>query len=102
MASKMSFVELFNDIGKYIDDPMSCWKYVVRWKRGIVDTKEPGCFCKDQVYLEGAVEILQNRKTLDFHGLYCGKMSLDDLARPSIAKKLQKDKIKLPPIMDNM
>ena len=58
MASKMSFVELFNDIGKYIDDPMSCWKYVVRWKRGIVDTKEPGCFCKDQVYLEGAVEIL--------------------------------------------
>ena len=38
MASKMSFVELFEDINKYLDDPMTCWKYTVRWKRGIVDT----------------------------------------------------------------
>ena len=29
-------------------------------------------------------------------------MSLDDLARPAIAKKLRKEKIRLPLIMENM
>ena len=52
--------------------------------------------------MEGAVEILQNRKFIDFVGLHCGKISLYDLQRPSIAKKLKKDKIKLPSIMDSM
>ena len=58
MASKMSFVELFKEVGKYIDDPEGCWKLTIRWKRGTVETKEPGGFYKDQVYLEGAVQIL--------------------------------------------
>ena len=35
-------------------------------------------------------------------GLHCGKISLYDLQRPSIAKKLKKDKIKLPSIMGSM
>ena len=38
---------------------------------------------------------------MDFYGLLCGKISFDDLMKPNIAKKLEKDKIKLPPIFEN-
>jgi hypothetical protein len=31
--------------------------------------------------LEGAVSILRERKTLDFYGLCCGKISLEDMKR---------------------
>jgi hypothetical protein len=47
MASKMSFVDLFNDLEKYIDNPKRRWKCVVRVKRGITDTGEPGGLYKD-------------------------------------------------------
>jgi len=46
-ASQMSFVDLFNDIGKYIDDLMSRWRYCLRVKRGLTDTSEPGGLYKD-------------------------------------------------------
>jgi hypothetical protein len=55
MASKLSFVDLFNDLEKYIDNPKRRWKCVVRVKRGITDTGEIGGLYKDQVYLEGAI-----------------------------------------------
>ena len=55
MASKMSFVDLFNDLEKYIDNPRRRLKCVIRVKRGIIDTSEPGGLYKDQVYLEGAI-----------------------------------------------
>jgi len=55
MASKMSFVDLFNDLEKYIDNPKRRWKCVVRVKRGIMDTGEAGGLYKDQVYMEGAI-----------------------------------------------
>jgi hypothetical protein len=47
MASKMSFVDLFNDLEKYIDNAKRRWKCVVRVKRGISDTGEPGGLYKD-------------------------------------------------------
>jgi len=47
MASKMSFVDLFNDLEKYIDNARRRWKCVVRVKRGIQDTGEPGGLYKD-------------------------------------------------------
>jgi len=46
-ASEMSFVDLFNDIGKYIDDEHSRWKFVLRVKRGLCDTSQPGGLYKD-------------------------------------------------------
>lgn len=101
-ASKMGFVELFNDIKKYIDDKYSRWKFVLRVKRGLMDTSEPGGLYKDQVYLEGAVAILRERKTLDFHGLCCGKISLEDMKRLGAAKKLKKEQIKIPTFMRDM
>jgi hypothetical protein len=91
MASKMSFVDLFNDLEKYIDNSRRRWKCVVRVKRGISDTGEPGGLYKDQVYLEGAIQILRERTNIDFLGLYCGKLSLEDLKRPMIEKRIKKD-----------
>lgn len=91
MASKLSFVDLFNDLEKYIDHPRRRWKCVVRVKRGIADTGEPGGLYKDQVYLEGAIQILRERQAIDFIALYCGKLSLDDLKRPMIEKRLKKE-----------
>ena len=64
---------------KYIGDPHRRWKYVMRVKRGLVNTEEPGGFYKDQVYLRGAMDILRNRKKFDVEDLYCGKIALADL-----------------------
>lgn len=101
-ASQMSFVDLFNDIKKYIDEKHSRWKFVLRVKRGLMDTSEPGGLYKDQVYLEGAVNILRERRTLDFHGLCCGKISMEDMKRLAAQKKLKKEIIKIPPFMRDM
>ena len=99
----MSFVDLFNDLEKYIDNPKRRWKCVVRVKRGITDTGEPGGLYKDQVYLEGAIQILRERTNIDFLGLYCGKLSLEDLKRPMIEKRIKKDGgLILPTFMSNM
>ncbi len=55
MASKLGFVDLFNDLEKYIDNPRRRFKLTLRVKRGLTDTSEPGGLYKDQVYLEGAI-----------------------------------------------
>jgi hypothetical protein len=47
MASKMSFVDLFNDLEKYIDNPRRRLKCVIRVKRGLIDTYEAGGLYKD-------------------------------------------------------
>ena len=46
-ASEMSFSELYKDIGKYVDDPVRRYKYVLRVKRGLNDTSQPGGLYKD-------------------------------------------------------
>lgn len=74
----------------------------MRVKRGQEDTSVPGGYYKDKAYLEGIVQILQDRKNLDFYGLYCGKMSLEDLKKPNITKKMKKENIKIPHIMQDM
>jgi len=101
-ASKMSFLDLFNHIGQYIDCPRSRFKYTLRVKRGMTDTSQAGGLYKDQVYLEGAVSVLRERKTLDFHGMCCGKISIEDMKRLSAQKKLKKEGIKIPPFMQDM
>ena len=98
-ASKMSFVELFDDIAKYIDDKMRRFKFVVRLKRGLRDTGEPGGLYKDQVYLKGAVLLLQDRNNLDWEGLCSGKISLEDLRKPHIQKKIRREELIIPPFM---
>jgi len=46
-ASEMSFVDLFNDLERYVDNPRKRWKYVLRVKRGMTDSGEPGGLYKD-------------------------------------------------------
>ena len=43
----MSFVELFNDLDKYIDNPRRRFKCVLRVKRGLIETGEAGGLYKD-------------------------------------------------------
>ncbi|XP_032498138.1 uncharacterized protein KIAA0895 homolog isoform X2 [Phocoena sinus] len=81
-ASHMSFCALFKDIGKFVKDPNTRWDYCVRAKRGWTDTSQPGCFSKDQVYLDGILQILRYRETIDFHLLTAlGKVSYEDVDR---------------------
>lgn len=59
-------------------------------KRGIADTSKPcgillnylGMY-KDQIYFLGALEILKNRKRLNFIHMYSGKISVEDCLRLS-------------------
>uniref|UniRef100_A0A8D1CKJ2 KIAA0895 n=1 Tax=Sus scrofa TaxID=9823 RepID=A0A8D1CKJ2_PIG len=81
-ASQMSFCELFKDTGRFVKDPNTRWDYCVRAKRGWTDTSKPGCFSKDQVYLDGILQILRYRETIDFHLLTAlGKVSYEDVDR---------------------
>uniref|UniRef100_A0A8D0DZ97 Microtubule associated tyrosine carboxypeptidase 2 n=1 Tax=Salvator merianae TaxID=96440 RepID=A0A8D0DZ97_SALMN len=81
-ASQMSFKDLFQDIGKFVTDPNTRWDYCVRAKRGWSDTSLPGCFSKDQVYLDGILRILRYRHSIDFHLLTAlGKVSYEDVDR---------------------
>nr|XP_056718564.1 microtubule-associated tyrosine carboxypeptidase 1 [Euleptes europaea] len=79
-ASHMSFCELFRDLDRYVQDAGVRWEYCVRAKRGQTDTSKPGCFSKDQVYLDGILRILRHRQTIDFHLLAAlGKVSYEDI-----------------------
>ncbi|XP_063169083.1 microtubule-associated tyrosine carboxypeptidase 1 isoform X2 [Candoia aspera] len=79
-ASHMSFCELFHDLGRYVQDAGVRWEYCVRAKRGQADTSLPGCFSKDQVYLQGILQILRHRQTIDFRLLAAlGKVSFEDV-----------------------
>ncbi|XP_060103629.1 putative tyrosine carboxypeptidase MATCAP2 [Heteronotia binoei] len=81
-ASRMSFSELFQDIGRFVKDPNTRWDYCVRAKRGSTDTSQPGCFSKDQVYLDGILRILRYRQSIDFCLLTAlGKVSYEDVER---------------------
>ena len=102
MASSMSFVDLFKDLEKYVDNPVSRWKVALRVKRGLTDTSKKGGLYKDQVYLEGAVKILSLRSHLDFKRLLCGKISLTDYHRPEIVDILNYEGQILPPFMEDM
>ncbi|XP_048648284.1 uncharacterized protein KIAA0895-like homolog isoform X3 [Marmota marmota marmota] len=79
-AARMSFRQLFQDLARYVQDADVRWEYCVRAKRGQTDTSKPGCFSKDQVYLDGIVRILRHRQTIDFPLLTSlGKVSYEDV-----------------------
>ncbi|XP_023606801.1 uncharacterized protein KIAA0895 homolog isoform X1 [Myotis lucifugus] len=81
-ASRLSFCQLFQDIGKFVKDPNTRWDYCVRAKRGCTDTAQPGCFSKDQVYLDGILQLLRHRDSIDFPLLTAlGKVSYEDVDR---------------------
>ena len=75
---------------------------MLRVKRGLADTSKPGGLYKDQVYLEGAMTLLQERRNIDWKGFYSAKLNLEDLKRPKIMKKLIKDDIVLPKFVEDV
>ncbi|XP_060553320.1 putative tyrosine carboxypeptidase MATCAP2 [Ruditapes philippinarum] len=90
----LSLKELFKDLGQFVSDPYVRWDYCIRAKRGQGDTSTPGGFCKDQVYLEGALQILKNRKNIDFHLLVqLGKISWEDIDKVALLGNLDDTKI---------
>ncbi|XP_038596651.1 uncharacterized protein KIAA0895-like homolog [Tachyglossus aculeatus] len=79
-AAHMSFSQLFQDLEQFVQDANVRWEYCVRAKRGQTDTSQPGCFSKDQVYLDGVLRILRYRQTIDFQLLaVLGKVSYEDV-----------------------
>jgi len=103
MASKMSFKELFSDLERYVYNPDVRWDYCIRSKRGQADTARPGSFCKDQVYLDGALQLLKRRKVLDFHLLVrLGKVAYEDVDRECVTELAQLDKTRIPWFMDDL
>ncbi|XP_023665501.2 putative tyrosine carboxypeptidase MATCAP2 [Paramormyrops kingsleyae] len=81
-ASRLPFAQLFHSLGRFVQDPGTRWDYCVRAKRGQTDTSQPGCFSKDQVYLDGILKILRYREKIDFPLLMAlGKVSFEDVDR---------------------
>lgn len=81
-ATSMSFSQLFRHIARFVHDPDVRWEYCLRAKRGQTDTSQPGCFSKDQVYLDGILRILRHRRNIDFKMLTSlGKVSFEDVER---------------------
>jgi hypothetical protein len=68
----------------------------LRVKRGLADTSQPGGLYKDQVYLEGALKLLEHRKEVDWQEFYSAKLNIEDLKRPRLMKKLKKADLVLP------
>ncbi|KAH9507777.1 hypothetical protein Btru_053696 [Bulinus truncatus] len=102
-ASKMSFKDTFSDLAKYVENPQIRWDFCMRAKRGQLDTSRPGSFCKDQVYLEGALQLLKRRKHLDFQMLIrLGKVSFQDLNRKSVTDAAHLVKTRIPKFMEDL
>jgi hypothetical protein len=101
-ASELSFKDLFDDLEKYVDNPKQRYKYVLRVKRGLADTSQPGGLYKDQVYLEGALKLLEKRNEVDWHAFYSAKLNIEDLHRPRLMKKLVKKELVLPKFVEDV
>ncbi|XP_047461441.1 uncharacterized protein KIAA0895 isoform X2 [Mugil cephalus] len=99
-ASHMSFSQLFHNLGLFVQDPNTRWDYCVRAKRGQTDTAQPGCFSKDQVYLDGILNILRYRDKIDFPLLMAlGKVSFEDVDR--LKSTAHMEKVRIPHFMQD-
>ena len=87
----MSFYELYKDLEKYVDNNRLRYRYVLRVKRGLSDTSKPGGLYKDQVYLEGALKLLEHRKEINWSDFYCAKLNIEDLKRKRLMAKMKRD-----------
>ncbi|XP_060924687.1 microtubule-associated tyrosine carboxypeptidase isoform X2 [Limanda limanda] len=93
-AASMSFTRLFSHIAPFVQDPDVRWEYCLRAKRGQRDSSQPGCFSKDQVYLDGILRILRHRRSIDFKMLTSlGKVSYEDVERLRHLAALQRTRV---------
>lgn len=81
-AAQLSFRKLYEDLKQFLgSNEEERWDYCLRAKRGLSDTSQPGGFVKDQMYLTGAMQILESRRNINFEVLYVGKVSVEDAHR---------------------
>lgn len=96
-AVRLSFHELFDDLAQFLGDAEAeRWDYCMRVKRGLLDTSQPGGFVKDQMYLVGAIQILEQRHRINFCTLYLGKLSVTDAHRCKATGLARMEGIRLP------
>lgn len=91
-----SFHEAYSVISPYVD-PEQAFEIVLRTKRGICDTSEPGAYTKDIVYAKGLTSVSQHlaEHPEDRDLLFCGKLGLEMLDE---ARSLRQAGILLPPL----
>jgi hypothetical protein len=80
LAQKHSFAEVFSRLADFQPNPEKRWSLVVRVKRGIMDTAQPGGYTKDLVYFQGMHETAQWLAANNFNiaSLYFGKIAAND------------------------
>lgn len=79
-AISKSFRELYNLLVEYGLSNERAFRTVLKVKRGLEDTSEPGAFTKDLVYFKGYQQVLEYiDKGGNLTDLYIGKMNIDDL-----------------------
>lgn len=101
-ASQLSFRKLFEDLAEFLgNNEEERWDYCMRAKRGLSDASQPGCFVKDQMYLTGAMQILESRRVIDFEALYVGKVSVEDAHRLTASGVARTDNLMLPRFMNS-
>lgn len=82
-AQEHSFSELWQLLTPYVQDPNRRWDIVIRQKRGMSDTSQPGGFTKDLCYFQGMVDVWRwlSEREFDVTPLYYGKLALEDVER---------------------
>ncbi|KAK7478871.1 hypothetical protein BaRGS_00029852 [Batillaria attramentaria] len=99
-STEMTFKQLFDHIGQFVNNREQRWKHVMRVKRGLVDPNDLGGYGKDQCYFEGAVNILRNIDNIDFALLMSGKLCYDEVNR--VKRLARMNCIRLPSFMRDM
>jgi hypothetical protein len=86
LAQNYSFAETFAQLKTIFADPEKRWTAVLRQKRGITDTSQPGGFTKDLVYFKGLVEVVQWLKQHNYNleSLYFGKIAKEDVQKAKL------------------
>ncbi len=83
IAQKSSFAETWAALTPFIQDTERRWAVVLRQKRGISDTSQPGGYTKDLVYFEGMVDVWKwlHQRQYSLHDIYYGKIALQDVTQ---------------------
>jgi len=86
LAQELSFAETFAQLSTIFTDPEKRWTAVLRQKRGLTDTSQPGGFTKDLVYFKGLVEITQwlTKNNYNLAALYLGKIAKEDTQKAKL------------------
>ena len=103
LAHRMSFAQMFKELKQYVSDSERLWSLCLRCKRGLKDTSLPGGYTKNQLYLQGAVDVYRWLKQHDFNArsLYIGKVAIEDVDRLSQLSELSPDDLVLPQLLMN-